>query len=202
MRCSERARLSRPLLPPPPCHHHAAVAPAAPVAELGVVQRIVPSPANNQLMSLPRLATHPEFACRSLAACAASSGSLSALGFGRCATLSVLSNAFRGRIGLKPQAAQPCGRCHALPPSGHRRLRPRRPFHNSTRTPNHALQRTASRVTVAAIHVRSRLLRAGRCLTSAASFFASPSQLPRLAPQSLSLGSFGVSFRHPITIRL
>ena len=59
-------------------------------------------------------------------------------------------------------------------------------------TPNHALQRTAPRVTVAAIHVRSRLLRAWRCLTPVASFFAPPSQLPRRAPQSLSLGSFGV----------
>ena len=58
-------------------------------------------------------------------------------------------------------------------------------------TPNHALQRTAPRVTVAAIHVRSRLFRAGRCSTSVASFFAPPSQLPRRAPQSLSLGSLG-----------
>jgi hypothetical protein len=59
-------------------------------------------------------------------------------------------------------------------------------------TPNHALQRTAPRVTVAAIsrpgasrpgvalsHVRCLLLR-------------STPQLPRRAPQSLSLGSLGV----------
>ena len=43
LRCSEPARLSRPLLPAhhlrPP--HHAAVAPAAPVAELGVVLSVV-----------------------------------------------------------------------------------------------------------------------------------------------------------------
>jgi len=39
MRCSERARLSRPLFLPPPFPHRAAVAPAAPVAELGVVSR-------------------------------------------------------------------------------------------------------------------------------------------------------------------
>ena len=58
-------------------------------------------------------------------------------------------------------------------------------------TPNHALQRTAPRVTVAAFHVRSRLVRAWCCLTSVASFFAPPSQLPRHAPLSLSLGSLG-----------
>ena len=56
-------------------------------------------------------------------------------------------------------------------------------------TPNQALERTATRVTVAAIPVRSRLVRARRCLTSVAAFFAPPSQLPRRAPQSLSLGS-------------
>ena len=64
-------------------------------------------------------------------------------------------------------------------------------------SPNHALQRTAPRVTVAAVHVRSRLLRAGRCLTSVASFFAPPSQLPRRAPQSLSLRSLGDTPRFP-----
>ena len=64
-----------------------------------------------------------------------------------------------------------------------------------TNAPNHALQRTAPRVTVAAFHVRSRLVRARRCLTSVASFFAPPSQLPRHAPLSLSLGSLGVSAR-------
>ena len=58
-------------------------------------------------------------------------------------------------------------------------------------------RRTAPRVTVAAIHVRSRLVRARRCLTSVASFFAPPSQLPRRAPQSLSLGSLG-DFAHLI----
>jgi hypothetical protein len=62
-------------------------------------------------------------------------------------------------------------------------------------TPNHALQRTAPRVTVAAIsgscpsrasvalsYVRGRHLRA-------------TTQLPRRAPQSLSLGSLGVATR-------
>ena len=69
-------------------------------------------------------------------------------------------------------------------------------------TPNHALQRTAPRVTVAAIHVRSRLVRAGRCPTSVASFFAPPSQLPRRAPQSLSLGSLGDSHTSTTNERL
>ena len=39
MRCSELARLSRPLLPASAFPHHAAVAPAGRVAELGVVRR-------------------------------------------------------------------------------------------------------------------------------------------------------------------
>ena len=68
-----------------------------------------------------------------------------------------------------------------------------------SRTPNHALQRTAPRVTVAAILAWTRLVRPWRCPTSVASFFASPSQLPRHAPPSLSLGSLGdfhVSFPH------
>ena len=62
----------------------------------------------------------------------------------------------------------------------------------ANKKPNLAQQRTAPRVTVAAFHVRSRLVRARRCLTSAASFFARPSQLPRHAPLSLSFGSLGV----------
>ena len=53
MRCCKPARLSRPLLPPPPCHHHAAVAPAAPVAELEVVRRFLASPVNDTFISLP-----------------------------------------------------------------------------------------------------------------------------------------------------
>ena len=50
-----------------------------------------------------------------------------------------------------------------------------------------ALQRTAPRVTVAAIPVRCRLVRSWRSLTSVAAIFVPPSQLPRRAPQSLSL---------------
>ena len=56
-------------------------------------------------------------------------------------------------------------------------------------SPNHALQRTAPRVTVAAILAWTRLVRSWRCPTSAASLCAPPSQLPRHAPPSLSLGS-------------
>ena len=62
-------------------------------------------------------------------------------------------------------------------------------------TPNHALQRTATRVTLAAIYVRCRLVRAGRGHTSVAPFFAPPSQPSRRAPRSLSLGSLGVATR-------
>ena len=57
----------------------------------------------------------------------------------------------------------------------------------------YALQRTAPRVTVAAILARTRLVRSWRCPTSVASFCAPPSQLPRHAPPSLSLGSLGAS---------
>ena len=60
-----------------------------------------------------------------------------------------------------------------------------------TETPNHALQRTATRVTLAAVHVRGRLVRARLLPTSVASFFASPSQPSRRAPRSLSLRSLG-----------
>ena len=59
--------------------------------------------------------------------------------------------------------------------------------------PNHALQRTAPRVTVAAILACARLVRSWRCSTSAAPFCAPPSQLPRHAPPSLSLRSLGVA---------
>ena len=61
----------------------------------------------------------------------------------------------------------------------------------SERTPNHALQRTAPRVTVAAISYPGVSRPSHRCPTSAASFCAPPSQLPRHAPPSLSLGSLG-----------
>ena len=146
-------------------------------------------------MSLPMFAAHPEFARRSLAAFIALVGSLSVSTFGRRATLSVHSNAFRGLIGLKAQAAQPCGHCQALSTSGHRRLRPRRPNNSSTRTPNQALQRTAtgchgscfSRPGVS----RSSHISTGLGVPSAAhlrSYRASPSR-------SLILGSLGASTR-------
>ena len=61
----------------------------------------------------------------------------------------------------------------------------------AAKKPNLAQQRTAPRVTVAAFHMRCRLLRARRCFTPVASFCAPPSQLPRHAPLSLSLGSLG-----------
>ena len=57
----------------------------------------------------------------------------------------------------------------------------------AAKKPNIAQQRTAPRVTLAAFHVRSRLVRARRCCTSVASFFTSPLQPSRRAPRSLSL---------------
>ena len=64
-------------------------------------------------------------------------------------------------------------------------------FTESNRAPNHALQRTAPRVTVAAISGSdpsrpSVALSYARCR-----FLRSTTQLPRRAPQSLSLGSLG-----------
>ena len=79
-------------------------------------------------------------------------------------------------------------RRHCIP-----RLSPRNSNRNATA--NHALQRTAPAVTVAAIPVRSRLVRSWPCSTSVASFFAPPSQLPRQPPRSLSLESLAVSSR-------
>ena len=63
-----------------------------------------------------------------------------------------------------------------------------------TATPNHALQRTAPRVTVAAISSSdpsrpSVALSYARCR-----FLRSTTQLPRHAPPSLSLGSLGRNF--------
>ena len=67
---------------------------------------------------------------------------------------------------------------------------------NRNATANNALQRTAPAVTVAAILARTSLVRSWRCLTSVASFFAPPSQLPRQPPRSLSFGSLAVSSRY------
>ena len=69
---------------------------------------------------------------------------------------------------------------HCIPPPSPRNS-------NSAKRLTMALQRTAPRVTVAAVHVRCRLVRSWRSLTSVAALFVPPSQLPRRAPQSLSL---------------
>ena len=61
-------------------------------------------------------------------------------------------------------------------------------------SPNHALQRTAPRVTVAAFLRSTRPLRLTRSLPRASSLSLTP-QLPRRAPQSLSLGSLGAATR-------
>ena len=68
----------------------------------------------------------------------------------------------------------------------------RRGCRESERTPNHALQRTAPRVTVAAIS-SSNPSRPSVALSYARSLsLRSTTQLPRHAPPSLSLGSLGV----------
>ena len=53
MRCSQRACMSRRLLPPPPFPRHAGAAPAAPVAELGVVRRRYHLPVNDDESASP-----------------------------------------------------------------------------------------------------------------------------------------------------
>ena len=66
-------------------------------------------------------------------------------------------------------------------------------FSYSTATPNHALQRTAPRVTVAAIS-SSHPSRPSVALSYVRSLSLRPTtQLPRHAPPSLSLGSLGVA---------
>ena len=67
--------------------------------------------------------------------------------------------------------------------------------HTLQMRPNHALQRTAPRVTVAAISSPGAFTPSHRCLTPVGAFFAPPTQLPRHATPSLSLGSLGVSSR-------
>ena len=61
----------------------------------------------------------------------------------------------------------------------------------TTEAPNQALQQTAPRVTVAAILAWTRPVRAWRFSTLVSSLCAPPSQVPRHAPPSLSLGSLG-----------
>ena len=99
-----------------------------------------------------------------------------------------------------PSAALPSAHQHSLPLAAGRSAAPastrrfaatRQRCRKSERTPNHALQRTAPRVTVAAISSSnpsrpSVALSYARCL-----FLRSTPQLPRHAPPSLSLGSLG-----------
>jgi len=59
-------------------------------------------------------------------------------------------------------------------------------------TPNHALQRTAPRVTVAAVSSLDPSRTSGALSYVRGLSLRSTSQLPRRAPQSLSLGSLGV----------
>ena len=181
-------------------HRWARAAPRSAVAELGVVRRCAPSPCNDQFMSLPTLATRLQFARLTLAAGAPFLGSWFVSSFGGRRSLSVLSNAFGRRIGWKAQPLQPGGLCHALPTSRHRPLRPRRPFHNSTATPNHALQRTATGCHGSCFSrsgvFLSSLITTGLGVLSAAhlrSYRASP-------PRSLSLGSLGVTAHLPLNV--
>ena len=175
----------------------AATAPRSAVAELGVVRRFSPSAMNVSLSPLP---------FRGLLA------SLGGVGFGGSRSLSVSANAFCSRERMNGSRALPSRR-------GERLSKVRmalasltaRPFGDAERashsmaalrggsirlqqsTPNQALQRTAPRVTVAAISSSvpspaSVALSYVRC-----HFLRSTTQLPRRAPQSLSYGSLGVS---------
>ena len=68
---------------------------------------------------------------------------------------------------------------------------------NPMKSPNHALQRTAPRVTVAAISSLDPSRPSGALSYARDRLLRSTTQLPRRAPQSLSLGSLGVSSRYP-----
>ena len=112
-----------------------------------------------------------------------------------CSASSSIATSYPSRNSLSSTPFSP-----HLPPShlaAHRlRASPTRSSHfmllsQLTEGPNHALQRTAPRVTVAAILACARLVRSWLYPTSVASFCAPPSQLPRHAPPSLSLGSLG-----------
>ena len=66
-------------------------------------------------------------------------------------------------------------------------------------TPNHALQRTAPRVTVAAISSLDPSRPSGALSYARGRSLRPTTQLPRRAPQSLSLGSLGVARARPRT---
>ena len=156
----------------------ARAAPRSAVAELGVVRRCYPSRAMKPSSS--RVSREAGVMPRSAPLARAALGGA----FGGAVGKAVRRRNALQAGGLGLRATRRADAMSAVPHTSG-------PTPRITSTPNHALQRTAPRVTVAAIHVRSRLLRAGRWLTSVASFFAPPSQLPRRAPQSLSLGSLG-----------
>ena len=68
---------------------------------------------------------------------------------------------------------------------------------NPMKSPNHALQRTAPRVTVAAISSSNPSRPSGALFYARCRLLRSTTQLPRRAPQSLSLGSLGVATSLP-----
>ena len=101
-------------------------------------------------------------------------------------------------------AALPSAEQHRLPlaaelsavPAFTRRSASTRPrWRNSNGTPNHALQRTAPRVTVAALSSLDPSRPGGAWSYARGLSLRSTPQLPRRAPQSLSLGSFGDATR-------
>ena len=165
------------------CHGWARAAPRSAVAELEVVRRSHPSRvmchSYSRVCHEARVAWHVSRRAR------AGSGAASRGAVGKAVRR---RNALQaGRFGLR--ATRPSGSILAVPhvPA---------PTPMRTQRLTMRCRRTAPRVTGAALHVRSRLLRAGRGLTSVASFCAPPSQLPRHAPPSLSLGSLGAATRH------
>jgi len=149
--------------------HHAATAPRSAVAELGVVRRYSAHRMNGRLYPVSPnsspSAIGSEFSARSLAGAT-----------GPCRQ-SAASSGFGGaseRHGFGVRFAI-----------------------TSTQnvTPNHALQRTAPRVTVAAVSSLDPSRTSGALSYVRGLSLRSTSQLPRRAPQSLSLRSLGVATR-------
>ena len=143
--------------------------------------------------------------CRAFCARRGLSGTAFRRGFRLAARVGASSRALRPRAAIFPAACEWTKACWTMR-LVHRRSAPRDAFGTEDfpcgaagslitlrpRTKNEkrltmALQRTAPRVTVAAIPARCPLVRSWRCPTSVAAFFVPPSQLPRRAPQSLSL---------------
>ncbi len=205
MRCSERLRLSRCVLSPTHAlpslgvllalHGWARSAPASAVAELGVVRRRYARCVQRSLFPSLSLLHVAHFLSRRCSTQRESVPGASSPFAARSPFVSrfITHRCFPGVA--RRSCAQVTATGGSLPVPSQHFGRQFAMLSTQAATPNHALQRTAPRVTVAAISSLdpsrpSVALSYARCL-----FLRSTSQLPRRAPQSLSLGSLGVISR-------